>query len=89
VSWLELKRLAKARQPLVSVEPLSKMDASFASSAKLQTRSRLTETGYQVMRGKVDFVELNGIDLWLGGVHLSAGTNLWRWDEKNEVLSVG
>jgi hypothetical protein len=48
------------------------MDASFASSAKLQTRFRLTETGYQVMRGKVDFVELNGIDLWLGGVHLSA-----------------
>ena len=65
------------------------MDASFASRAKLQTRFRLTETGYQVMRGNVGFVELNGIDLWVGGVHLSADNNLSGWDEKNEVLSAG
>lgn len=85
--WLDLKRLAKARQPLVCVEPADKIDAWFASDAKLQARFRLTETGKHILRGKTDFVELNGIDLWLGGVHLSAGKNLWRWDEENHFLT--
>src|SRR5205814_9828925 len=30
-----------------------------------------------------DHVHLNGIDRWLGGVHLQGAEARWRWDEKN------
>jgi hypothetical protein len=40
----------------------------------------LTPTGHAVRRGEADFVALNGIDRWLGGVHLQGHAPSWRWD---------
>ena len=45
----------------------------------------LTETGERVLAGREDRVRLNGIDRWLGGVHLGGvhlggGDRVWRWD---------
>lgn len=45
----------------------------------------ITETGEKVMAGKADHVALNGIDKWIGGVHLNA-KNLWRWDSAQRTL---
>ncbi|HKP73996.1 MAG TPA: hypothetical protein VJT67_00575 [Longimicrobiaceae bacterium] len=39
----------------------------------------LTDDGRAVLAGREDRVRLNGIDRWLGGVHLTGG-QLWRWD---------
>jgi hypothetical protein len=39
----------------------------------------LTETGEAVLGGDLDHVAHNGLDRWLGGVHL-AGHDAWRWD---------
>jgi hypothetical protein len=41
----------------------------------------ITELGAAVLEGTEDFVKLNGIDLWLGGVHLAGDQSAWRWDE--------
>lgn len=40
----------------------------------------LTTVGEAVLSGGADYVELNDIDRWLGGVHLSRPENVWRWD---------
>ncbi len=65
-----LRALSAGASPLVSIgngpDPL---DASIA----------LTPAGESVLRGETDRVELNGIDRWLGGVHLE-GRRVWRWD---------
>ena len=53
-----------------------------------KAKFEITEPGKSVLRGEADFVELNGIDLWLGGVHLSPN-NLWRWDESSETIGSG
>jgi hypothetical protein len=42
-------------------------------------RATVTEAGREVLRGDRDRIELNGIDRWLGGVHLS-DADTWRWD---------
>ena len=42
--------------------------------------SELTEAGRAVLAGKEDHVLLNGIDRWLGGVHLAGEEAPWRWD---------
>lgn len=39
----------------------------------------ITETGRRVLAGQADHISLNGIDRWLGGVHLT-GDRVWRWD---------
>lgn len=40
----------------------------------------ITEAGRSVIEGRVDHIELNGIDRWLGGVHLQGDQTQWRWD---------
>jgi hypothetical protein len=41
----------------------------------------LTEQGNAVLAGQVDWMQLHGIDRWLGGVHLSGHEPAWRWDQ--------
>jgi len=40
---------------------------------------RLTRRGEHVLAGQADRVALLGLDRWVGGTHLTAGT-VWRWD---------
>jgi hypothetical protein len=40
----------------------------------------ITDDGRKVVSGEADHVSLNGIDRWIGGVHLRGRTVPWRWD---------
>jgi Domain of unknown function (DUF1835) len=42
---------------------------------------RLTPFGREVLAGNKDHVKVNGIDRWLGGVHLRGPDARWRWDQ--------
>ena len=79
--WRDLKRVAEAAQPLIQ---LAGFDAKPGAS-RLHAVCSITETGQRVIEGQADFVEINGIDLWLGGVHLRAD-NLWRWDKQQMLV---
>ena len=48
----------------------------------------LTDDGREVLAGAQDFVAQNGIDQWLGGVHLLGPEAAWRWDRETEQLLV-
>jgi hypothetical protein len=43
----------------------------------------LTSAGESVLAGEADAAELNGLDRWLGGVHLEGQAPAWRWDERD------
>jgi hypothetical protein len=47
----------------------------------------LTDAGRAVMEGLADRVRLNGIDRWLGGVHLQGYESPWRWDVSHRRLA--
>jgi hypothetical protein len=47
----------------------------------------LTDAGRAVLGGSADRVRLNGIDRWLGGVHLQGHDSPWRWDVANRRLA--
>ena len=50
------------------------------------TDVRLTERGLEVLAGRGNFVEWNGIDDWVGGVHLnSKGGQVWFHDKQTLV----
>jgi hypothetical protein len=50
-------------------------------SAFLEQELLLTELGRSVLAGQGDWMQLHGIDRWLGGAHLSSHEPAWRWDE--------
>ena len=47
-------------------------------------RVSITDTGNDVLEGSQDFIRLNGVDTYLGGVHLSGTEAQWRWDEQRD-----
>jgi DNA-binding transcriptional MerR regulator len=46
---------------------------------------RLTDAGERVLGGEADRVELLGVDRWVGGTQVAAGS-VWRWDAAARVL---
>jgi hypothetical protein len=85
--WLALRRMTEVRQPLLRLKNGSgegKLDSEIQPHAAFE----ITDVGQQVLQGDADFVELNGIDLWLGGVHL-VDVAQWRWDYNSERIVPG
>lgn len=66
-----LGRLTAGRHPLLG-----------SSSADFE----ITAFGRLVFTGREDHVRANGINRWLGGVHLCEGAPVWRWDEAERTL---
>lgn len=70
--WCAMKRLGEAKDPLITLSGLGD-DPPFKSTRYYDVSFELTETGRAVLAGERDFSETNGIDLWLGGVHVVDG----------------
>jgi hypothetical protein len=73
-----IDRLARARTPLLATG-FRRVDAA--------TDLRLTDAGRRVLDGAADHIRLNGIDRWIGGVHLAGEAARWRWDEGTEAIA--
>jgi hypothetical protein len=71
--WHQVRELAAGSHPLLRLNvdgPAGTLPSGTVS---------LTEDGRRVLEGVEDRIALNGIDRWLGGVHLTT-ESLWRWD---------
>lgn len=83
--WNALQKLSQGVEPLLESsdgdDTASKNDFAFA-----ERTLAITDAGKAVLRGTTDSVKLNGIDEWLGGVHLVGKINIWRWDDVTEKL---
>jgi DNA-binding transcriptional LysR family regulator len=75
-----MTRLARAPSPLLEVEPT-------ASPVGPHSHLRLTDVGQRVLDGHADHITLNGIDRWIGGVHLTGHNVAWRWHEGKETIT--
>jgi hypothetical protein len=45
----------------------------------------ITDTGREVLAGRLDRIAVCGFDRWFGGMHLRAG-NMWRWDDERQRI---
>lgn len=72
--WTRVESLARGPQPLIRLEGEPTQEAFPVLTISL------TDAGRRVLAGDADWVELNGIDRWLGGVHLQGREPAWRWD---------
>lgn len=72
--WTRLERLASGERPLIRI-------SGRPTNGRLPDGEIvLTDDGRRVLAGEADWVALNGIDVWLGGVHLVGREVEWRWD---------
>jgi hypothetical protein len=86
--YLSLQQMRDARAPLIK-DPFGRNPKGGLNAEKIKNIAfEITERGKAVLIGAADFVELNGIDAWLGGVHLT-NDNLWRWDETKQQVVQG
>jgi hypothetical protein len=83
--WGCLNGLAGGNEPLITVtgpEPrLPQWDPKGINRWELA----LTPVGEQVLAGEVDAIEVNGLDRWHGGTHLTPDS-LWRWDRATQRI---
>jgi hypothetical protein len=90
--WRVLGRLTSGVKPMLELasgaRPRFPPEVPPAASFGAQ-RFRLTPSGREVLAEKLDAIELNGIDRWLGGTHLQKGAKLWRWDRATGKLIAG
>jgi RNA polymerase sigma factor (sigma-70 family) len=72
-----MAELSRVRHPLIQIS-----DSPQRSLGEVT----ITEAGRSVIEGRADHIELNGIDRWLGGVHLKGDKAVWRWDRVSARL---
>jgi hypothetical protein len=73
--FARLRGLATGGSPLIESVTLPQALTGFG-----ETAWRLSPLGQQVAAGRADWIHWNGIDRWLGGVHLRGHDAAWRWD---------
>ncbi|MBM7786848.1 hypothetical protein [Tenggerimyces flavus] len=78
-----LVTLASGATPLLA---LGGDDLAASAEGFHRRRVELTDVGRDVLAERADHVALNGIDRWIGGVHLQGTTAAWRYDDRRETL---
>jgi hypothetical protein len=71
--------MAAGSHPLLRLDPPDR-------PVERTTAVRLTDSGAQVLAAEADQIVLNGIDRWIGGVHLHGHHVPWRWDDGTETI---
>lgn len=80
--WIYLNNMLESDPPLLRMVNADSFAFPTAYPYPEEFRnqhSAITEAGIEVLNNKRDWIEINGIDKWLGGVHLHSA-NIWRWD---------
>ncbi|KZE79692.1 hypothetical protein AV654_15425, partial [Paenibacillus elgii] len=85
--WHRLAKLVQGPHPLLKLEGFNAFPGykDPAPSFRHSTVA-LTEAGRRVLDGEADWIALNGIDEWYGGVHLQGRSTPWRWDASHNTL---
>jgi hypothetical protein len=81
--WSRLQTLTDGLYPLLV--PRASTGSAISQSGRDPTpfaaqSFAITVEGRKVVSGDADQVILNGVDRWIGGVHLDGQTVPWRWD---------
>jgi len=78
--WGCLDRMASGEAPLLRVDGPGRLPLWEPKEIGRWSVSA-TQAGRDVLSGGRDWIELGGIDRWLGGVQLRGKEARWRWDE--------
>jgi hypothetical protein len=78
--WHWVDQLSRGVRPALEVSGPGPVPRWETKADLGEWRIALTGTGHKLLAKEADWVDLNGIDRWVGGVHLEARGGMWRWD---------
>ena len=82
-------RISRLGSPQLT-RPLLHLGPDTTSADPHMRSVTLTEFGEEVLAGQGNHLSVNGVDDWVGGVHLSSQhSNVWRYDETSDLLVAG
>ncbi|HJT57179.1 MAG TPA: DUF1835 domain-containing protein [Ktedonobacteraceae bacterium] len=92
--WLYLSTLTTGPKPFLKhtdggtfAFPATDPTIGHYDTAFIEQELVLTDAGVNALAGQIDWIRINqGIDRWLGGVHLLGQDAAWRWDRQRAVL---
>jgi hypothetical protein len=85
--YAKLLELLTAETPAFEIPASSRDILNNISLPELRAlRIQPTVLGRELLRGNSDYVALNGIDRWVGGVHLKGEAVPWRFDSSGGYL---
>ena len=91
--WPRLADLAYTAKPVLEFENAPAECSAFLTPAFThspenfaQLRVRANARAADLLAGQTDFIELNGIDCWRGGVHQLSPHTIWRWHAARETM---
>ena len=89
--WLHVERLSNCEQPALVWEdgsPFTAVKSRLpAPDAYRESRLMITDIGRKALQEELDFVKLNNISYWIGGVQVGADA-MWRRNEADHVTIV-
>jgi hypothetical protein len=66
--------------------PLIRIDAPQLHAPPARRGVSLTPVGQRVLAGTLDHALVNGVDRWIGGVHVEGRAPAWRWDPRRRSV---
>jgi hypothetical protein len=84
--WRDLEPMAACAHPLITIDGVARDAQPLSSGAFGDAAFEITDTGRAILAGDEDAVRLNGIDRWLGGVHLQSDRHVWRWNAEDRAV---
>lgn len=88
--WCHIRPLIVAPRPLLEIhgqKPPTWQDPAWWHDDVAAPRLALTADGEAVLGGRADHIALNGVDRWLGGVHVTTRSP-WRWNPQTATLNL-
>ncbi len=88
-----LATLCHARQPLVQTATGARFECppstALTRQAVLDQRLHITEAGTAVLAGTRHAGTAIDRDMWLGGVHIKSGGQMWLWNSDTQSIDAG
>ncbi|MBN9288641.1 MAG: hypothetical protein BGO43_09025 [Gammaproteobacteria bacterium 39-13] len=84
--WSIVKRLDGHKNALLHLDNVEQIKNSNHHLDLHHVNARITDLGRKILTQQADWIDINGIDRWLGGAHLTSHHH-WRWNE-NELVEV-
>lgn len=78
--WNDIRRLSTVDRPLLNISGI------ISSEIPKDASITITDDGGAVLANQADYLDINSINMWLGGVHLKSGSPIWRWNEQQQEL---
>jgi hypothetical protein len=85
VFWQLIARMSMVERPLLFTDAEPEWFRTTNLNKLKRSKIRLTALGKEVLYGRQDWLQISGVNKWIGGVHITEG-KVWRRHKESKLL---